>query len=164
MWLISLIGSLGAFFAALAAWRTAIETRKTVLVQILLQITDTYSSPEMLEAMQNLRKWKEQNGPDFAKLFGQLRHQNYERIEQLDKDRRRISHYFYRIKLLLQAGLLNKNLVKELVTEKQVDFLLKIIEPLERVIDPNYDFSTYDTFKKLFNKDKVPERDISETT
>ncbi len=58
IWLISLIGSLGAVGAAFAAWRSAKETQKTVLAQILMQITDAYSSPEMLSGMLNLRNWQ----------------------------------------------------------------------------------------------------------
>ncbi len=96
IWLISLIGSLGAVGAALAAWRSAKETQKTVLAQILMQITDAYSSPEMLSGMLNLRNWQQQHGSDFAKKFGEMRWTDYSKIEQIDKDRRRYSHHFFR--------------------------------------------------------------------
>ncbi len=56
MWLISLIGSsgtvlaaVGAVLAAVAAWRSAKETQKTVLAQILMQIMDAYSSKKICE-------------------------------------------------------------------------------------------------------------------
>ena len=155
IWVISLIGSLGAVGAALAAWRSAKETRKTVLAQILMQITDAYSSPEMLSGMLNLRKWQQQHGSDFAKKFGEIRRSDYSKIEQIDKDRRRFSHHFHKIKLLLDSGVVNESFVKKVVSPDQVDFLLELIEPLEEALNPNYDHSTFDTFRKVYHKDDI---------
>lgn len=155
MWLISLIGSSGAVGAALAAWRSAKETQKTVLAQILIQITDTYSSPEMLSGMLNLRKWQQQYGSNFAEEFGEMRRSDYSKIEQIDKDRRRYSHHFHKIRLLLDSGVVSKSFVKKIVSFGQVDFLLEVIEPLEGALNPNYDHSTFDTFRRIYHKDDI---------
>jgi hypothetical protein len=158
MWLISLIGSLGAVSAALAAWWSAKETQKTVLAQILMQITDAYSSPEMLSGMLNLRKWQQQYGSDFAKKFGEMRRSDYSKIEQIDKDRRRYSHHFHKIRLLLDSGVVSKSFVKKIVSPGQVDFLLGVIEPLEEALNPNSDHSTFDTFRRIYQKDGICDR------
>jgi len=155
MWLISLIGSLGAVGAALAAWRSAKETQKTVLAQILMQITDAYSSPEMLPGMLRLRNWQQQHGSDFAKKFGEMRRSDYSEIEQIDKDRRRYSHHFHKIRLLLDAGVVNESFVKKVVSHDQVDFLLEVIEPLEEALNPNYNHSTFDAFRRMYHKDDI---------
>lgn len=155
MWLISLIASLGAVGAALAAWRSAKETQKTVLAQILMQITDAYSSPEMLSGMLNLRNWQQQHGPDFAKKFGEMRRNDYSKVEQVDKDKRRYSHHFHKIRLLLDSGVVSESFVKKVVSPGQVDFLLEVIEPLEEAINPNYDHSTFDTFRRIYRKDDI---------
>lgn len=155
MWLIALIGSLGAVSAALAAWHSAKETQKTVLAQILMQITDAYSSPEMLSGMLNLSNWKQQYGPDFAKKFGELRRNDYSKVEQIDKDRRRYSHHFHKIRLLLDSGVVSENFVKKIVSLGQVDFLLDVIEPLEKALNPNYNHSTFVTFRRIYNKNDV---------
>jgi len=155
MWIISLIASLGAVGAALAAWRSAKETQKAVLAQILMQITDAYSSPEMLSVMLNLRNWQQQRGSDFAKKFGELRRSDYLKVESYDKDRRRYSHYFHKIRHLLDVGLVNESFVKNVVPPGQVDFLLEVIEPLEEATNPNYERSTFDTFKRIYHKDDI---------
>jgi len=151
--IISLIGSLGAVGAALAAWRSAKEAQKTVLAQILMQITDAYSSPEMLSGMLNLRKWQQQHESDFVKKFGEMRRNDYSKIEQIDKDRRRYSHHFHKIRLLLDSGIVNQSFVKKIISPGQVDFLLEVIEPLEEAISPNYDHSTFDNFRRIYGKD-----------
>ena len=155
MWLIPVIGSLGAVGAALAAWRSAKETQKTVLAQILIQITDAYSSPEMLSGMLNLRNWQQQHGLDFATKFGEMRRSNYSKVEPIDKDRRRYSHHFHKIRLLLDSGVVSESFVKKVVSSDQVDFLLEVIEPLERELNPSYDHSTFDTFRRLYRKDDI---------
>lgn len=155
IWLISLIGSLGAVGAALAAWRSAKETQKTALAQIIMQITDAYSSPEMLSGMLNLRSWQQQHGLEFAKKFGETRHTDYSKIEQIDKDRRRYSHHFHKIWLLLDSGVVSESFVKKVVSAEQVDFLLEVIEPLEEALNPNYNHSTFDTFRRIYHKDDI---------
>lgn len=153
MWIIALIGSLGAVGAALAAWQSAKETQKTALAQILMQIMDAYSSPEMLSGILNLRNWQQQHGSDFSKKFGEMRRSNYSKIEQIDKDRRRYSHHFHKINRLLDSGIVNESFVKKVISPGQVDFLLEVIEPLEEALNPNYDHSTFDTFRRIYNKD-----------
>jgi len=160
-WLVALIGSLGAVGAALAAWRSAKaaqqsaeETRKTGLAEIIIQITDTYSSPEMLSGMIDLRSWKDRHQTDFAKKFAEMRNDRdeYAKIEQLDKDRRRYSHHFHQIRIMLDSGVVNESFVKQLVSPEQVDFLLEVVQPLEEAINPNYDHSTFDTFRRIYHK------------
>jgi len=154
MWLIPLVGSLGAIGAAVAAFLSAKATKKTSLAQTLMQITDAYSSDEMLEGMLRLRSWQNTHPKDWAEKFAEVRNNRdeYPKIEQEDKARRRYSHHFYKIWLLLDRGLVNKSFVKKVAPRGQVDFLLDIIEPLERAIDPNYDHSTFDFFRELYHK------------
>lgn len=152
IWLISLIGSWGAVGAALAAWRSVKVTQKTASAQVLMQISDAYGSQEMLSGMINLRKWQQQHGSDFAKKFGEMRRADYSKIEQIDRDRRKYSHHFHKIKLLLNCRFVNKSFVKKVVSPGQVDFLLEVIEPLEEALNPNYDHSTFDTFRRMYHK------------
>ena len=159
MWLIPLIGSLGAAGAAIAAWQSAKATKNTVLAQILMQITDAYSSPEMLSRMLNLRNWQEKHQTDFAKKFAEMRNDRdeYAKIEQIDKDRRRYSHHFNKIRLLLDSGLVNESFVKKIAPPEQVDFLLEVIEPLEKALNLNYHHSTFDTFRRIYHKESLRE-------
>ena len=152
-WSILLIGLIIAALAAVAAWRSARATEKTGLAQILTQITDAYSSPEMLSGMLNLRKWQNEHPKDFATKFAEMRNDKdeYAKIKNLDEDRRRYSHHFYKIWLLLDRGLVNKSFVKKVAPREQVDFLLEVIKPLERAINPKYDHSTFDFFRNIYH-------------
>jgi len=154
-WLILLIGVFVAACAAIAAWRSTKATERTGLAQILMQITDAYSSPEMLSGMVNLRSWKEKHPTDFADKFAEMRNDRdeYAKIEQIDKDRRRYSHHFYKIWLLSDRGLVNKGFVKKVAPRDQVDFLLEIIEPLEKAMNPKYDPLTFVFFRSIYHKE-----------
>jgi len=150
---ILLLGLIIAACAAIAAWRSARATEKTGLAQILMKITDAYSSPEMLSGMLNLRKWQKEHPGDFAAKFAEMRNDKdeYAKIKNLDEDRRRYSHHFYKIWLLSDRGLVNKSFVKKVATREQVDFLLEVIEPLELEINPKYDHSTFDFFRNIYH-------------
>ena len=154
-WLILVIGLLIAAVAAGAAWRSAKTTEKTGLAQILMQITDAYSSPEMLSGMKRLRDWKNKHRKDFAKKFADMRNDpdEYPKIKDEDEARRRYSHHFYKIWLLSDRGLVNKSFVKKVAPRGQVDFLLEIIEPLEEAIDPKYDHPTFDFFRDIYPRE-----------
>jgi hypothetical protein len=152
-WPILLIGLIIAACAAIAAWRSARATEKTGLAQILMQITDAYSSPEMLSGMLNLLKWQNEHQKDFAAKFAEVRRDKgeYAKIKNLDEDRRRYSHHFHKIRLLSNRGLVNKSFVKKVASREQVDFLLEVIEPMERAMNPKYDHSTFDFFRNIYH-------------
>ena len=152
-WLILAIGVLIAAVATGAAWRSAKATEKTGLAQILMQITDAYSSPEMLSGMLKLREWQTQHGQDWVKDFVDLRRSDYPKVKAEDEARRRYSHHFYKIWLLSDRGLVNESFVKRVASHEQVDFVLAVIEPLEKGINPNYDHSTFDTFRRIYRKE-----------
>lgn len=153
-WIISLIGSLGAAAAAIAAWQSAKETRKAVITQIILEMVGYYGSQEMLSCMWSLRNWKEDHGINFAEKFAEKRRNDYAEIKHIDNCRRLYTHHFLKIKQLLDLGIVNKNIVEKIVSPVQVSFLLEVVEPLEQAINPNYDTSTFDTFRRMY-KDKL---------
>jgi len=148
----AVITAIGAVAAAIGAWRSASETRKTSLAQILMQIMDAYSSPEMLGGMIRLRNWQEAHQKDFATKFAEMRNDpdEYAKIKQEDEDRRRYAHHFYKIWRLFGSGLVNKKFVKKVVSHGQVDFLLEIVEPLENAMNPSYELSTFNFFRNLY--------------
>jgi len=151
--LILIIGLIIAACAAIAAWRSARATEKTGLAQILMKITDAYSSPEMLSGMLNLRKWQKEHPDDYDTKFAKMRNDKdeYPKIRIFDEDRRRYSHHFYKIWLLSDRGLVNESFVKKVATREQVDFLLEVIEPLERATNPKYDHSPFDFFRNIYH-------------
>ena len=147
----------GAFIAAIGAWKSAKETKKTSLGQILMQIMDAYSSDEMLEGIRSLSLYKERwerDGKDFAKIFAEQRIRHYHMVEETDKHRRKYSYHFHKISRLLDFGIVDENFVKNLLTYEDVEPLFQIIEPMLKAMNPNYDRRTFETFRNLYDKPK----------
>ncbi|MFA5393347.1 MAG: hypothetical protein WC081_04225 [Candidatus Ratteibacteria bacterium] len=153
--LFQFLAALATTLAAVAAWQATRETQKKTAADILMKITDAYASPEMLTGMKLLSEWQKNHGENFAKVFGELRRSNYDEIEQIDKARRRFSHYFHQIRLLLECGYVDKFFVKKTVSKEQVEFLLRIIEPLGKSLNPDYDQTTFRTVEAIFSKEKI---------
>lgn len=162
MWL--MIGSIGtgvavvgAAFAAFFSWRSSKAAKKTVLAQIVMQITSAYGSEEMGESIKRLHAFKRKYGEGFADIFSVLLNKPEKEMrtyaKQLDSDRRRVSHYFHQINSLLGCGVVNENFVKKLVKPDQVDTLLDVVEALEKAKNPDYDHSTFDTFRRIYRKE-----------
>jgi hypothetical protein len=150
--IVSSIGSVGAIAAAIAAWRYARETRKTYHAQIVLALTESYSSPKMHDAMKNLR-WYKENTPDFMERFAR-KDLNESAMSSIDSNRRLYAHYFHRLRILLTTSTIDETFLKRIVSPDQVDFLFEIIEPLDKAANPDYDTSTYEIFRKLYNRNK----------
>ena len=157
MWLIPSIGSLGAIGAAVAAWKSARATRKTTLAQIVIQITSAYGSEEMDGSLKRLYAFKRKYEKGFDDIFSELLNRPKRELRtyanQLDSDRRRVAHYFHQIRAMLDCKVVDEKFVKKLIKSDQVDTLLDVIEPLEKAKDPNYDHSTFDTFRKIYRKE-----------
>lgn len=134
-----LIGSLAAVVAAIAAFLATKETRKASLAQIVAHMRNIYSSPEMLHSMMRLLDWKkeykEKCGDAWAKQFGKLRKDDYPRVAPPDEDRRRFSHYFGTIQVLLELKLINKEVESKLRSDGQKKFYSGVIKPLQDVIE-----------------------------
>ena len=152
----AIIAAIGAVIAAFGAWRSASETRKAAQAQIVIKITSTYSSTEMFESVKRLHNFKRKWEPEFGEVFKQLlqnKNVDPDYITQVDTDRRRVSHFFYQVKVLLDCCVVDENFVKKLIKPDQVETLLDVVEPLEKAKNTDYDYSTFDTFRKIYHTD-----------
>lgn len=162
---VAAIGSIGALGAALAAWWSARKLQKSTEADITMKLTDIYSSPKMLEGMRALRNFQRKFGADFAKVFAELREKEYGKVKREDEARRRYSHYFYRMRLLLDTHAINKAYMKKVVHPEHVNFYFEVIVPMEMAINPNYDKITFDTFRNLHKtRNDGVEQNTSTTT
>jgi len=160
--LILLAGVIVAAVAAIAAWRSSkaagksVEaTKNTVKAQIVMLITGTYGSEKMFESIKKLHDWRRGHGEKFAEVFGsRLKEKGHTDAEQLDGDRRRVSHFFHQIRAMLDCEVVDENFVKKLIKSNQVDTLLDVVEPLAKAKDPEYDHSTFDTFRRIYRGGK----------
>ena len=148
--LITLIAAIGAVAAAIAAWRAAYEAKKALQTQVIMNITDAYATPEMLDAMKELREFEREHNNKFADKFLEERNKGSDTGNHLDHCRRIIISHFLKIVRMKKLKLVDDSFVKEVAHPTGVQFLFEVIEPLERIINPNYDISVFDMFRKLY--------------
>ena len=153
--LVSVIVAAIAAIAAIAAWRAAKASEKANWAQIAIQITNTYSSPEMFESIKRLYDFKRKWEPDFGLIFEQLlqdQNQDPKYTTQIDSGRRRVSHYFHQIRALLDCGVVNEDFVLKLIKNDQIDTLLDVVEPLEAAKNSEYDRSIFKLFRDMYRR------------
>ena len=144
------VAAIMAALATIAAWRSVKATEKSSSAQVIIQLTDSYASEEMLSGMMTLQTFKNRHKTDFARAFDDKRRTSYPDVKEEDEARRRYSHHFHKIYLLYATGLVDKTFVSRIVPKNQVEFLLEVIEPLEDAIGPDYDRTSFDFFHGLY--------------
>lgn len=133
--IIAVVAVIGILFSIGLSMRATAAARKAAQGELVMQISNTYGSPKMLEAMMRLVWWVEQKEEDpredWLKTFRERRKNcdRYSEIAQVDKDRRKFSHYYGAFNILEKYGLLDKEIVKDLRSGKQV-FYEMIVGPL----------------------------------
>lgn len=159
---LALITAIGAALAAYAAWKSAKETKKIVLAQIINDIRDQFNSSDLGDCIKKLNNYRCHHGQDiedqfFAGLALAERPDNgIGPTEEIDVDRcRRIySHIFHKLKILLDSGCIDIIFIKKIIYRDEVDLLLNIIEPLERTkaqfIKKEFNSATFDAFREIF--------------
>src|SRR5262245_34147401 len=120
------LGVLAAVVAACAsAWgacenqRTAFQARQATRAQVLLQLQAEYGAPEMFEAMRGLRHFqREGRSQHFALFFEQIldseNSDDREVADRIDGYRRRVSKFFWQLKVLTEEGIVDQDLVGQL--------------------------------------------------
>lgn len=146
------------FFTVIATWhsansakKAASETRKATQASLIADIMYYYSSSEMLDAMLLLDGFKDQHKENYADEFRNLRKSDYNSIRTIDHARRRVSHFFTKIHVLKKLDFLDDDVVKEIATKGQVEYLRTVVEPLEAALNADYDRSAFESLGNLYN-------------
>jgi hypothetical protein len=129
---------------AKSAENSAKETEKIVMAQIINQIRDSFSSPEMSIAMNSLKDLKSDNGVHYPS--------NITLANMIDEHRRIYSHLFHKLKILLDSNCISEDFINKIIYQDEVYLLLNIVEPLEQEKNPDYNKSTFETFRKIFER------------
>lgn len=143
--------AIGTWLSARSAKKAAVETRNATQASLIAKIMDDYSAPEMIDALHLLDRFKTDHGSDYAYEFRNLRKNNYDSIRQIDHARRRVSHFYSKIYVLKKLKYINDEAVKEIATKGQVKYFRHVVEPLEAVINQDYDRSAFESLGQLYN-------------
>ena len=140
---IEVAGVVIAAIAALAAWRSARaaeeaskEARRTSQAQLVSTLLTQYSTPEMLKAISTVLKWDRRMPISLDDPF--------------DSARRVVAHHFQNVAKLGQAGLLDEDMMRSVLTKTQVGLYCHILEPMEHHINPGYDRSSFEYLAALY--------------
>ncbi len=97
-----------------------------------------YAAPEMLSAMKELRNWQKAHPKNFASKFETLLLHNTNTgdptilVNKLDNDRRKVSQFFNKLRVLSDLGVLNKQDIGATWDSGTYTFLADVLFPLEQ--------------------------------
>jgi len=146
---IATISALGAVGAAIGAFWSANATRKAAEARLLLSFLESYSDPEMLQALRELRQWRADKAEDFAKKWRAAMDALDTSAQVVDRARRKVKGYFFHALRLYEAGYTSEHFLREVASVDGVNILYDIVEPLERALNPEYDKERFQRIRDL---------------
>lgn len=147
--ILTVLSAIGAVGAALAAWRSAHQTRLASEGQLFSTIYAEYGLPEMLIALRLLRNWKAERGDEFEIKWKKALDAGDESAHEVDRARRHVKSYFMRALRLHEAGYVSKRFLREVCAVDGINILYDIVERLEYALNPAYDRSTFESLRKI---------------
>jgi len=145
------MSAVAACFAAIFSWRSTHIAKQTAKTNLALQIRNAYSSQKMYESMMAIREFFETCKDETILHYLNRKEYDLDGFVSVDQHRRRFVHLYHNIRILNNAGLLDKKTIKKIVMPEEVEFLFKYVEPLDKAL-PLHSPATFDFFQKLFPK------------
>ena len=103
---IELISILIATIATIAAWKSAMESKKAAQGQLVVQLRNEFSSAEMHQALMSLSNFSRIAGNDLKSSFQELSQSSPKEFDALNSARRLTYGYFKKIEILISANLI----------------------------------------------------------
>ncbi len=144
-----LFAALSAFFSAIAAIASLVETRRVARASdstIYLELFREYRSPEMDAALDSLAKfWGEwrKDYPSAAEAFLAFRAHNPEGAAAVRRHCRMLVTHFNSVARLIIAGLISRRTAKILITFPGLNIYYDVAVPIVRLENPHPEFSGY---------------------
>lgn len=120
------------FFIAIFTFLAVREAKKSSQANLWSQLLSEYSSNSMLIALREISNWKEDNPEDFAQKYADLRKKRDKIGYQLDIHRRRISHYFDKLRIFCEENTIDQSLVRRVFRRTTFEFIINVIDPMEK--------------------------------
>lgn len=143
---ILIIGFLVSIATGAAVVYNSITQNKSFKANIILNLTDSFSSQEMNDAMKSLKDSVQQVLSGDTKAFPQS-------ITVFDQKRRLITHHFFKIFLLRKNNVIDNKILKNITQEEDIQLLINYIEPLETAINKNNNREMFDMYRNLLDRD-----------
>ena len=146
---IGAISMLAGVAAAIAAFRAARETRKSVEAELVLQFLDHYASDEMLNALRVLRMWEAEHGEGFEKVWRERLDLQVPEAHTVDQARRRVKNYFLNALRLFESQYVDREFLAEVCSVDGINIFYDIVEKLELALNEKYDQSRFQRIADL---------------
>jgi hypothetical protein len=143
------VSALGALGAAIAAWKSARETRRAAEGQLFSDFYVEYGTPEMLRSLRILRNWKANNGNEFEIAWKKKLDEDDEDAHKVDRARRHVKFYFLRALRLYESGYVSIEFLKGVCAVDGINILYDIVEPLEFALNPAFDRSKFNRLRQF---------------
>lgn len=159
-----------AAIAAIGACWAAKATKDATRAQLLSDLSEEFWSTEYHDACRELAEFFEVEAGTWMddwkhqvrrfKWFLE-RETSSERMEAVDRARRRVKGYYHRIWQLTQASLLDEEQVREeLSPERNLPILFRTIEPLECAVTEGYDPNERGELYRFYSEEVCPDEEF----
>ena len=132
--------------------------KNAISLEVIMPCMNELASEEMRQAIISLSSLY--TVPDFAVTYkallnkrkaGTLDDKENEKLENMDRSRRRFSGFFHKIQRLARTGVVDDKIVKVVIGPDHCWLLLNVVEPLEQQIRANYSTTTFDFARRLYS-------------
>jgi hypothetical protein len=147
--LLTIPGIYLAWLSASQAKHAAEATLEATRADLVGRLLDDYDSKEMDDALRQLEKLKNRKRGQIEADFRQLRSADSQEYRELDRARRKVSHYYQRVCAFHTLGMLDKAHVEQVASRDQVYEFIHVNMPLEYVQNRDYDRSCFRTLARL---------------
>jgi len=123
---------------------------RMIKTQVLLSLMDEIRSQAWGAAHREVANWQRRYPTEFEERFRQERNQEGTEAHALDLHRRVLINPFHKLQRLWDAQIIDDEFVRIIMTPDAALTLLRIIEPLERAVRPNYGRGIFKMAKSLY--------------
>lgn len=128
---------------------TSVASTNLAEGQLVNDFLKQYSDKSMLEALRVLDTWQKEQGIDFDEKWIQLLRQGDSKALEVDVARRKVSHYFQNALSLYEKGYASARFMEIICGHSGIDIFYKIVEPLERAQDREYDKKPFAKLRQI---------------
>lgn len=136
----TLVSVIAAALSAYFSFRSGSATLRSANANLFTDLTNTYSSYEMVTAMRELRQLRDADEEQYALMWIRALKNGDPDAQLLDRDRRLVSRYYQKIADLYKTGLVDKTFVRSVAQNDGLYIYLTIVTEMEKQLNPEGEF------------------------
>jgi hypothetical protein len=157
--IIGLASALFSGFSAFFAWRSAKMAYKSIRqidlhneASLLTQLLDKYSDEKMYHALSTLGTIKNEISSPYIEAWAEKLKNNNIDAQKIEIARRTVKYYYRGVAKLYQEGMISRKTVKQVCSAGGATLFLKVVLPMESVINPHRHKAEFDPVPDVINE------------